>query len=839
MSVSDTRPDWQQLFVGREPELRFLLDAFEGARGGEPQFVVLLGESGLGKTRIVQEFYKRLSTERDPHDYWPDAIAAGDSLAVNPTFGTDDGRPRSAIPWLWWGLRWFNPGRRNAAGEGGMSGHRGALFPHAVPIAARRNLRGLRTDAAVTTAGLVLNAIPVVGQAAGLIFTAKDLFELGRQSREERREQDRGVEAVGASQSGERKSLVDLAEDFFHTLMAEGAGDGGPIPAVLFLDDAQWIDPDALRFAERLGRSAKREGWPLLVVATHWEQEWHEGLAARRPASEPAARFTDLTDRPGLPIGTWIVREIGKVPELGEALDALLPGLTKPQRELLLDRADGNPLFLEQLMRFLLDEPALFENGDPAGPLTPGAEAEVRKELTDLHRTVRSRFRRMAEEVKRALGWSSVQGTRFLTALTVAAARRVDPDAPPNAVADGLRRGERPHGQVRFGPADDSGRYNLGEFRQNVFREVAGRHLDTLRQRDLVEAAVRETLTDWIKDESIGDLPAAERRDALLLARARLRPVADGSVEAWRTWGLAMCLLVADYEAETLWDQAVETAKAFADAREWGDVSLPLLRLDAPAKCLLDFGDTVGASTLYRTALKQASSNAALDDAPDSSHEHFVMLIRAGDIKWADGHPREAGEFYVQAAAISDRLVSAPELTARSIRDHLGIFIKLGDVERAAGRLDKSEEYYRKSLACGELAIRMFRGNKEPLRSYAVALDHVGDADRLNNDLASARRRYGEALKVVEQLRRTVGKNAETQGDYVVALSKIGDVDLEAGELSDARDWYAKAVTAAEPLEHLPKTLRYLVRFPAERSAWPCGGLGWRAIRSPVLLKPP
>ncbi len=57
---------WRHLFVSREDELAWLQAAWYEAKAGRPQFRVLLGESGLGKTRLVQEFYRWLSSEEDP-----------------------------------------------------------------------------------------------------------------------------------------------------------------------------------------------------------------------------------------------------------------------------------------------------------------------------------------------------------------------------------------------------------------------------------------------------------------------------------------------------------------------------------------------------------------------------------------------------------------------------------------------------------------------------------------------------------------------------------------------------------------------------------------------------
>jgi DNA-binding CsgD family transcriptional regulator len=52
------------VFVGREPELRALQDAFIQASGGHSQVVLVEGEAGIGKTTLVGRFLSDLSPER-------------------------------------------------------------------------------------------------------------------------------------------------------------------------------------------------------------------------------------------------------------------------------------------------------------------------------------------------------------------------------------------------------------------------------------------------------------------------------------------------------------------------------------------------------------------------------------------------------------------------------------------------------------------------------------------------------------------------------------------------------------------------------------------------------
>jgi class 3 adenylate cyclase/predicted ATPase len=54
-------------FVGREEELGFLARRWERAKGGEGQLVLIVGEPGLGKSRLIQEFHSQLT--ETPHTW--------------------------------------------------------------------------------------------------------------------------------------------------------------------------------------------------------------------------------------------------------------------------------------------------------------------------------------------------------------------------------------------------------------------------------------------------------------------------------------------------------------------------------------------------------------------------------------------------------------------------------------------------------------------------------------------------------------------------------------------------------------------------------------------------
>jgi class 3 adenylate cyclase len=60
-------------FVGREDELRLLLNRWERVREGEGQVALVIGEAGIGKSRLVHRFHEQIA--RTPHT-WVEAATA-------------------------------------------------------------------------------------------------------------------------------------------------------------------------------------------------------------------------------------------------------------------------------------------------------------------------------------------------------------------------------------------------------------------------------------------------------------------------------------------------------------------------------------------------------------------------------------------------------------------------------------------------------------------------------------------------------------------------------------------------------------------------------------------
>ncbi|MDX5361838.1 MAG: hypothetical protein LPL00_10260 [Alphaproteobacteria bacterium] len=521
-------------FLERGDEEGALRAAWMTARAGNPTVVTVLGDPGIGKTRLVHAFYEWLSagdgepgsgSGADRAGYWPDRLPRrGSNLAVNPA-AADCGRAGQEMPFLWWGMRLADAEGRNALPVSALPAHVPALRAHlgALDRAGREDAR----RRAMLSGGLDLGGdvgLEVVAHGAAVVadvavpgFTlVKTVYQKARTWNDIRRERarDRVLDTIPLLQGGrgEADLLQALVDDLRRVAHAPPGG-LAPRPVVVFIDDVHWITQDASvpPFLEAVLARAGAERWPLLVLLTAWEHRWQEEACGGhvRALCAQAAGVAPVEVR------------LAPVADLGPVLDAALPGLTARQRAAMLARADGNPEHLEVLVRAFAEAPRWFEGRDTARPLTADGEAALDSfGLADL---AAARLRSAARDVRQALAIAASIGPRFPVRLAV----RACADLGVASADAALARAEDPLCLVTLGGAQ-------GSFRQRAIHEAAlaeaPNHFEAERIARALAAAARSV------DLAGGDGEEDHRADLLteqfrLLARSA---IAEDRAQAYR-----------------------------------------------------------------------------------------------------------------------------------------------------------------------------------------------------------------------------------------------------------------------------------------------------------------
>jgi class 3 adenylate cyclase len=260
----------RRAFVGRESELELLRATYRRAvEQREPHLVTIMGDAGVGKTRLVRELWE-----------WLAAQAPAPVRRIGRCLSYGQGI-------TYWPL-----------GEV-LKEHLGILESDS-PEAVRRRLESRE----------------ILGLALGL-ETGADLHPLAARDRL-------------------HQAWVEFLEELT-----------GDAPAVVLMEDLHWAEDELLDLLERVLRDVRG---PLFLLGTARPE-----LLDRRPAWGGGRRNASLL---------WL--EPLSEGDAGRLLDEVLAAELAPElRELIIERAEGNPFFVEELLASLLDRGILERrNGD-------------------------------------------------------------------------------------------------------------------------------------------------------------------------------------------------------------------------------------------------------------------------------------------------------------------------------------------------------------------------------------------------------------------------------------------------------------------------------------------
>jgi class 3 adenylate cyclase/tetratricopeptide (TPR) repeat protein len=533
---------------------------------------------------------------------------------------------------------------------------------------------------------------------------------------------------VDASSKAEREELFAAWRTFLETV-AEQA------PTVLVFEDIHWADDAMLAFLEHLADHV--EGVPLLLVCTS-RPELYDRHATFAAGLHNANRINlaPLTDA-----------------ETAELVARLLdtPAIPEHLREPIVERAEGNPLYVEELLRLLRDQELLV-------PAPDGWELRSDEELPlpgSIQALIAARLDTLPAERKALLSDAAVVGKVFWVG---AVARMGDRD--PAEVAEALRELSRKE-LVR--PARRSSMAGEIEY---AFWHVLTRDVAYSQLPRASRATKHVAAADWLEDvagnraEDVADVLAHHYATALDLARAAGSEQAAELEEPARRF-----LTLAGQRAVSL-DWSVATS-SFERALALTPAGHPE-RADA----LVAFGDLAIGMQRFgesRSALEEAL--ALFEERDDPVGEARATLLLAG-VWFRLGDNACRGELTARALALLEALPPGP--------DFVEALTETAAIRHFSGRPDLGLPYAERAV---QLAVEL--DLDQNYRSYVLnrrALCRAGMGDR----------------RGLADFREAIALGMETGNaalGYLNLASLLGSFDGPAAALAENRAGiaYAKA----------------------------------------------
>lgn len=816
-------------FAGREAELSWLRGLWDEATApGDfaPRMAVLVAETGFGKSRIVQEFYRQLAADPAWNDgYWPDAFADGSNAAqVNPDLAGH--RPDAPPRFLWLATRWIDVDARNAeARRTAVADLRSRLALH-VRMAVQSASIWRRTRAAaarvVKDQGLAGGLEQLAQEGVGKLFEAATgglpfgglLVTLAKAAPEIVSGPSSPVEYAASASADASDALLSELDEVFG-----GFGSGGIVlPTVLWFDDAQWMDDETLAMLHRVWDRAVERSWPLLIVVTHWEREWR-----LLGTEDEDARRRSLRRHDNVPGVSVRFVEPAADADLGAVLDASLPGLTVLQRQLMLSRAGGNFLTLVENIGELLAQPANFAGRDVRGPLSRAGQRRVTDWESDRERRVRQRFAALDDRLRDLLGWSSRVGQRFLHAVLARflAAREGRPDADARAALE-------PCVDPLAILAEHSPAFF--EFRDVALHRAAREHFDLYLADDdepALAAALRSTLTGWVNacfdangafvawrweflspdDEvpvTVGDDPPLlytleEQARQEVLSRAVRELPLDG--DAWtderraalraRIWLMRMC------SGNGLWRGLARLAAPLAslDPTLPADVVSPGLLIDAGWHARLS-GEMPASERLFDIALARAPAGDAW-----GNRVHAEALEARGRLL-AEQDPAAGARLFEQALAIAETIGPDAVDLIVDVKLALGQTCeRLDDADRAEQRTREALDLQRLRLSAEDPRLTRPLGQ---LGTLLTRLGRFAEAEPLLEESLAIQRKWIDIADTMPP---------KWQVDIVPALTDLAELREAQDRLDEAEALLREALAHYRRFVDDPRLLYPLWRL--------------------------
>jgi hypothetical protein len=683
--------------IGRDAELERLQAAFKALMqpGAGLQRLTVVGEAGVGKSRLLDEF-------RHWAEARPESFFVFQARAVPQTQGHAYGLLRELFAWRWQ----IDDGDAMALARSKLEAGLTPLF-----IADEGELE------AQAHAHLL-------GQLIGLDYAdsphIRGIKDDGRQIR------NRGLHA---------------AAQVLRRIAAQGGS-----PLVIYLDDLHWADDASLDFIDVLAQVNRDV--PMLLIGLA-----RPTLFERRPHADPAHLAPNM-QRIGLH-----ALDKGVSRQLANELLKKLPEIPAALRELITGGADGNPFYMEELVKMLVDQGTIRTRGEHWS--LDGDKLLSLKAPPTLTGVLQARLDGLPPAERHALQLASVIGLNFwdaaLAHIEAAAAAALKP----------LAQRELVNLKEAGSSADEVREY---AFAHQILHQVT---YDTVLKR--TRRAAHAKTAHWLAECS------GTRAKGLLGAAAEHYEQADEPARAAEFYTRAAEHAASTFANEAVLDYAARALKLAAPgdhATRW--------RLHAARERTLDLLGRRAAQLQDIQAL-EAQAEALNDDwrRADAAVRHAIFGIRIGEFKAGEADAQRAVEL---ATDVGDEELALLATRARAIAVASGGDAGAGRAiaemalarAQTLGSLLAQARLANAASICADLqgdTVATLRHVELGLAVSRQRGDRLGEAHALGNigiayvglgDFAGACRHLEQALR----LNRALGNRAP-QGTNLAVLSDI------------------------------------------------------------------
>jgi serine/threonine protein kinase/tetratricopeptide (TPR) repeat protein len=738
--------------IGREAEMNRLMDTMQTViEDRELQVVTVIGDAGLGKSRLLYEFMNQMELS-------PQQVRIFNGRASEAMIGSPYSLVRNVLSF------------------------RFEIQDSDSPVVARDKLeQGLLAASGMGEEALM--HAHFLGHLIGFDFSSSPHLS--------------GI-------LDDARQIRDRAFQYASQFFAAVARD---VPAILCMEDLQWADDGSLEFVDHLARSAGAVPMLILCLARPVLLErrpvWGEGQAAH-------ARLTlqPLSKRESRQLVEEILRQAQTIPH------AL--------RELVVSGAEGNPFYVEELIKMLIDQKVILP-GPEQWQVDASVLLEVRVPPT-LTGVLQARLDGLSVWEKTILQRASVIGRDFWDRM-IERLGGEPPSAQDNEAAqetrqalESLRRKELIY-QREASSFAGAREYT---FKHALLRDVTyesvlkreRRKYHTLAAEWLIESSGERV------NEYAGIIAAHYERAQEALRAAQWYGRAGGQARITYSPEAAIGYYRRAIELLPATDSQEEEAAVPSQHVEWYEGLGEVLWMQAR------FLEAVEAYTAMRLlaqgkgdAVAQARAWNGLAIVQGNQGDNHSMLLSAGRAvklardsgtsatartELASALNRQGWAYYRlgDAAAVKalseEALALSTELGEAAWRERARSLQSLGLAHQMLGQFEQAYDYIEQALA-------LFKklGDR---RLVANMLNSLGETARLRGDYGLAFKRYQEALNIA----REIGNRAE----QMAYLGNLGAARLGLGRYSGAEDDLRQVIEMAGATGYFGLSENY--RFLAE-----------------------